>query len=112
MSCSKEKSHLSLDTFIDANQNAYSTCIFIACKSQNGTVNANLSQAKSRITLLKKITFSRIELMTPTIAVRLFNFVKGSIDVVSVDAHFWTDYSTVLVELNDKSNGQCLYLIE
>lgn len=50
--------------------------------------------------------------MTPTIAVRLFNFIKGSIDVVSVDAHFWTDYSTVLVELNDKSNGQCLSLIE
>lgn len=61
---------------------------------------------------IKKDNTSKTGLMTPAIGVRLFKFIEDAVDIESVDAHFWTDSSTVLVGLNDKSDGQCSPLIE
>ncbi|GBM23886.1 hypothetical protein AVEN_208516-1 [Araneus ventricosus] len=90
-----EMCHISLHAFVDASQTAYSACVFLRSETYNGEVNAQLFQAKSQITLLKKIIISRLELMASTIGARLFYSVKRALKIDDFESYLWTDSSTV-----------------
>lgn len=90
------ESHLSIHTFVDASQTAFSACIFIRSETPDGVVKVQLLQAKSRITPLKKITIPRLELMAATIGARLFESIKNALKINNYETFFWTDSSTVL----------------
>ncbi|GBM15259.1 hypothetical protein AVEN_144046-1 [Araneus ventricosus] len=87
--------HISLHTFVDASQTAYSKCVFLRSETYN-EVNVQLLQAKSRITPLTKITIPRLELMAATIGTSLFDSVKRALKTDDFESYFWTDSSTVL----------------
>ncbi|GBN53317.1 hypothetical protein AVEN_72059-1 [Araneus ventricosus] len=91
-----EMCHISLHTFVEASQIAYSACVFLRSETHNDKVNVQLLQVKSRITLLKKITIPRLELMAATIGARLFDSVKRTLKSDDFERYFWTDSSTVL----------------
>ncbi|UYV76800.1 hypothetical protein LAZ67_14002056 [Cordylochernes scorpioides] len=97
----------SLHVFCDASQDAYATCIYLR-SVKNKEVNVQLVTSKARIYPKKKLTISRLELMSCLIGSRLtkqvMKFISESIEITEPNIRFWTNSSTALHWIqNEKS---------
>lgn len=80
--------------FCDASAKAYACAIFVRVERTSG-VSVHLLAAKSRVAPIKTTTIPRLELLSATIACRLYLAVQSNFEQ-HVPCHFWTDSSTVL----------------
>lgn len=69
-----------LHVFADASQEAYAAVVYL--RTQRDNVSVQLLQAKSRVTPIKKVSISRLELFGCVLAVRLAASVKTSMEGV------------------------------
>ncbi|GBM15363.1 hypothetical protein AVEN_199626-1 [Araneus ventricosus] len=78
---------MSAHTFCDASQFPCAAAVFIRIECAD-VVQVNLLAAKSRVTLVKTITISRLELLAATVGARLYRSVLSALQWDNVDTHY------------------------
>ena len=67
--------------FSDGSQEAYGTCAYVRWKLENGSFDANLLSAKSRIAPVRQITIVRLELNGAVLSKRLKDTITKESDM-------------------------------
>ena len=93
--CLKESTRaileISLHTFTDASQKAYTANVYARHEYEDGTVSCRLITSKTRLAPLKAMSIPRLELMGALIGVRLTRQVCESMEIDSKSTTFWID---------------------
>ncbi|XP_035231346.1 uncharacterized protein LOC118203190 [Stegodyphus dumicola] len=86
---------LSLHTYCDASKQAYG-CVIYLRKETSENVSVYFLLAKSRVSLLRKMTIKRLELLSCCIGVRFAALALQTLKLDNVPRNYWTDSSTAL----------------
>ncbi|XP_055941929.1 uncharacterized protein LOC129971974 [Argiope bruennichi] len=90
-----EDSRFSIHVFCDASQSAYATCIFLRAESADST-SCQLIQARNRVAPLKKISITRLELLSCTIGARLAKATISELGLENIPIFYWSDSMNAL----------------
>lgn len=97
-----DDTRVSLHTFVDANESAMATTVFIRIERQN-EVQVSLVAAKSRNSPTKKTSIPRLELQAAVIGARLTHAVKKALTVPIDDVTYWSDNRSVLAWIRSRN---------
>ncbi|GFX85687.1 DUF5641 domain-containing protein [Trichonephila clavipes] len=87
---------VTIHIFCDASQSAYVACVFIRAEFENN-ISSGLVQARNRVYPIKKITISRLELLSCTIGARLSKAAKEDLEFdESIPVYYWSYSSNAL----------------
>ena len=89
-------SRIELHRFADACESGYGTVSYIRFISTGDQIHCELLFAKSKVAPLKKITVTRMELASATIAVKINKMMSKELQFPSSEIFFWTDSMTVI----------------
>ena len=87
---------MELHAFGDASEVAYATAIYIRIVPKEGKASTSVVMSNIRVSLLRKITLPRWELMAAVITGRLWIYDKDAIDCPISRIVYWTDNSSTL----------------
>ena len=93
---------LELHCFSDASEYAYGAAVYCRYVVE-GTAVVSLLMAKSRVAPLKLVSIPRLELTAALVSCKLQKFVVEELDRQPDEIHFWTDSTTVLRYLENRS---------
>ena len=99
---STEEGRLELHCFSDASEFAYGAAVYCRYVVE-GTAVVSLLMAKSRVAPLKLVSIPRLELTAALVSCKLQKFVVEELDRQPDVIHFWTDSTTVLRYLENRS---------
>ncbi|GBN59833.1 hypothetical protein AVEN_58701-1, partial [Araneus ventricosus] len=95
--------NITLHVFCDASEKAYAACIFLRSEGDDST-DCQLIQARARVTPLKSISVSRLELLACNIGARLCQSVKESLGMEEVATRYWSHSSNALYWIKKNEN--------
>ena len=85
-----------LHFFSDASQLAYGAVAYLRLVNDCGDVHCSFVMGKSRLTPLKPVTISRMELSAAVLSTRLDRMIRDEIGYPINSSVFWTDSTCVL----------------
>lgn len=91
----EDDDHIDVHGFADASLAAYGAYIYIRVTNKSGNYTSHLLCVKSKVTPLKVISLSCLELCTAIILARLFVKVEPTLDLKIQKRFFWFDSSIV-----------------
>lgn len=83
--------------FSDASQLALGAVVYLRVLNESNEVSTAIVAAKTRVTLLKRVTIPRLELTAAVILVRLVKRIVRILDLSAVPVHLWTDSTVALM---------------
>ena len=99
-----------LHCFADASQAGYVAVVYLRQVDDQGHILCAFLLGKARVSPLKSVTIPRMELTAATIAVRLFLTVKTELNSDVDSVTFWTDSTTVLRYIRNKTSRYHTYV--
>ncbi|XP_043212074.1 uncharacterized protein LOC122376326 [Amphibalanus amphitrite] len=96
--------------FADASQAGYGAVSYLRQVDDNGKIHCSFLIGKARVAPLKSVTIPRMELTAATLAVRLDLVVKEELQTVVDSTVFWTDSTTVLRYIKNKTSRFHIYV--
>ena len=90
-----EVTSVSIHTFTDASEKAYSAAVYARYDYRDESVSTQLIAAKTRLAPLKAISIPRLELMGALIGLRLTKQVCSALEMAVDDVTFWVDSMNV-----------------
>ncbi|XP_035218580.1 uncharacterized protein LOC118191833 [Stegodyphus dumicola] len=97
------KDSWTLHVFCGASQAAYATVIYLRSKEED-EVFVKFVIEKSRVSLLKKITIPRLELLACVLGARLARYTVETLCLVDVPIYYWTDATVALSWIQREEN--------
>ena len=92
----------SLHHFSDASQNGYGQASYLRLVDEKGTVHCSLVMGKSRVTLTKFLSISRLELAAAALSVKISLLLRKELTIHPIiKEYFWADSKVVLAYLNN-----------
>lgn len=88
---SKQVSSVSLHTFSDASEKAYSAAVYSRHAYADGTITTRLIASKTRLAPVKTLSIPRLELMGAVIGLRLSKQVCSALNVEESSVTYWVD---------------------
>ena len=82
--------------FSDASQNGYGQCSYLRLMDDAESIHCSLVIAKSRVTPLKPVTVSRLELTAALVASKMGGVLLKELEFDQIKETYWTDSKTVL----------------
>ena len=95
-----------LHHFSEACESEYGQSSYIRLLNESGQVHCPLLIRKSRVTPLKFVPFPKLELIAPTLSVKISKMLKNELDIHVDDEIFWTDSKVALGYIN---SGVCRF---
>ena len=89
--------------FSDASEEAFGACAYIRIRKDDGTYEAKLIAAKSRVAPLKQLSIPRLELLAALLAARLANTIQRESRIQFCDVMFFTDSAITLTWIKSQS---------
>ena len=86
---------LSIHTFSDASENAYTAVVYARHVYENGNITARLIMSKSRLAPLKASSIPRLELLDALIGLRLTRQVCSALKIPTNGVTYWVDSMNV-----------------
>lgn len=102
--CSKSAEEYHLDSFSDASEKPYGSCIYIKSINRDGSSQVALIAAKSRVAPVKQITLPRLELCGAVLLAQLAERVCNALDITFNKKYFWTDFQITLAWIKASSS--------
>ena len=96
--------------FADASQSGYGAVSYLRQVDEGGTVHCSFLIGKARVAPIKSVTIPRMELTAATLAVRLDLTVKEELKTDVDSTTFWTDSTTVLRYIRNKTSRYHTYV--
>ncbi|GFW87574.1 integrase catalytic domain-containing protein [Trichonephila clavipes] len=96
---------IELHAFSDASEKAYGSSIYLKSLSALGEVEVCLVTSKSRVSPLKQISISRLELCGAVLADKFMKKVKEALNLQITGVHFWSD-STIVISWIDRESRE------
>ena len=90
--------------FADASETGYGAVAYLRMTDEEGKTHCSFVAGKARVAPLKAITIPRLELTAATVAVRLDAQLKKELDIAVDSSTFWTDSTTVLRYINNRTS--------
>ncbi len=87
---------MELHHFSDASLEGYGQCSYIRLVNEDDKVHCSFVVGKARVTPLKQVTISRLELTVATISARMSKFLRNELSYQEIEEYFWTDSMIVL----------------
>ena len=81
--------------YCDASQQAYAAVAYAYSVDQNEEWHATFIASKTRVAPTKRVSIPRLELLSATLATRLYKFLVEELTLHHVKPHFWTDSMVV-----------------
>ncbi|PFX26710.1 hypothetical protein AWC38_SpisGene8655 [Stylophora pistillata] len=88
--------NVSLHTFVDGSRLAYAAVSYIRYRHMNGEISVALVTAKARVTPIKLVSVSHLELMAAVLGVRLAETVSEKLEIPIIQHTLWTDSMDVI----------------
>ena len=82
--------------FSDASTEGYGQCSYLRLVDATGHIHCSLVMAKSRVSSLKQITISRLELAAAVLSVRISTLLRRQLKYDNLKEIFWCDSQIVL----------------
>ena len=90
--------------FADASETGYGAVAYLRMTDIEGKTHCSFLAGKARVAPLKTVTIPRLELTAATVAVRLDAQLKMELEVTVDSTTFWTDSSTVLRYIKNRTS--------
>ncbi|KAL4008509.1 hypothetical protein ACER0C_002361 [Sarotherodon galilaeus] len=92
-----------LHHFADASEDSYGTVTYLLLKNERDQAHCAFIMGKARVAPLKPVTIPRMELTAATLASRMDVMWKKELQMELKDSVFWTDSTSVLKYINNKT---------
>lgn len=92
-----------LHHFADACEDGYGTVSYLLLHNKNGEAHCGFVMGKARVAPLKLATIPRMELTAATMASRMDTMLRKELQMELTDSIFWTDSTSVLKYINNKT---------
>lgn len=89
--------------FCDASEVGYGTVTYLRVTNPDQTITYSSVLGKSRNTLVRAPTITRLELQSVVLTVRLNRFIQTEFDLTMVKTFFWIDSTVTLLCINNES---------
>ena len=96
--------------FSDASEVGYGAVTYLRIQDQEGIIHCSFVRGKARVAPVKAATIPRLEPAAATVAVHLGAVIKRQLDIPVDSVTFWTDSTTVLRYINNKTSRFKAYL--
>ena len=93
----------SLLHFSDEDESGYRQASYLRMENENGDIHCCLIFRKSRVTPVKYVSVSRLELTASTLSVKISMMLKEQLEIHITSESFWTDSQVVLGYINNES---------
>ena len=90
--------------FSDASEVGYGAVTYLRMQNDQGEIHCSFVVGKARVAPVKTVTISRLKLAAATVAVRLGAVVKRELGIPVDSVTFWTDSTTVLRYIHNKTS--------
>ena len=90
--------------FSDASNVGYGAVTYLRMTNREGKIHCSFVIGKARVAPVKTVTVPRLELAAATVAVRLGAVVKRELEIPVDSVTFWTDSTTVLRYINNRTS--------
>ena len=94
-----------LDTFVDASQDAYGAVVYSRATYESGAVSIGFVAAKSRVAPLAATSIPRLELMAAVLGLRMARSISRVLNASLDQATFWSDSMNVLWWIRGRSRS-------
>ena len=94
---------MSLHTFVDASEHAYSAVVYARSTYEDGTVSSTIVAAKSRVAPSIATSIPRLELMGAVIGTRLTKKIATVLEIGISNAVYWSDSANVIWWIRGRS---------
>lgn len=94
---------VTLQTFVDASEEAYEAVVYTRFSYRDGSVSTNIVAAKTKVALSDDTSIPRLELMAAVIGVRLTSKISTVLKIQISRAIFWSDNMNVLWWIRGRS---------
>ena len=84
-----------LHAFGDASEKSYGACVYLRFPQPNGKFSVSFVISRGRVTSIKSVTLSRLELIGALLCARLVAYVKSALHI-EVPVCCWTDFTVTL----------------
>ena len=98
-----EIAHSQLHHFCDASLDGYGTVSYLRLIDNQNRIHCSMMMAKSRLAPLKQLTIPRLELSAATLAVKVDQAIQNEMDLKVNDTVFWTDSTSVLKYIRNRT---------
>ncbi|CAG9135942.1 unnamed protein product [Plutella xylostella] len=95
-----ESCDLAIQSYTDASERAYGSCVYIRTIRNDGTAHVCLLTSKNKVAPIKPTTIPRLELCGALLGTRLCKKVLDSLTVKIDQCYYWSDSTIVLGWLN------------
>ncbi|XP_018307568.1 uncharacterized protein [Mycetomoellerius zeteki] len=92
---SSDTLEVQLHGFSDASQHAFAAVVYIRVVSPSD-IRVTFVSAKTKVTPLRRVTISRLELSAAVLLVKLIRKVRDVLDLTRSTSHLWTDSTVAL----------------
>ena len=86
---------LSIHTFSDASENAYTAVVYARHVYEDGNITARMIMSKSRLAPLKAVSIPRLELLGALVGLRLTRQVCSALKIPTNGVTYWVDSMNV-----------------
>ena len=86
---------LSIHTFSDASENAYTAVVYARHVYEGGNITARMIMSKSRLAPLKAVSIPRLELLGALVGLRLTRQVCSALKIPTNGVTYWVDSMNV-----------------
>ena len=93
----------SLLHFSDEDESGYGQTSYLRMENENGDIHCCLIFRKSRVTPVKYVSVSRLELSAATLSVKISMMLKEQLEIYITSESFCTDNQVVLGYINNES---------
>lgn len=88
--------HVVLPGFSDASEEAYAAVVYICVTNSKGIIHSALVMSKTKVSPIKHISISRLELYGTHLLTKLLCHIKMVLDIPTTSVFAWTDSTIVL----------------
>ncbi|XP_033110096.1 uncharacterized protein LOC117111284 [Anneissia japonica] len=96
--------HSQIHHFADASEVGYGSVAYLRSINREGAVRCSFLMGKARVTRLKQVTISRLELNAAVISARLDTMLREELEVDLEPSVFWRDITAVLGYINNTTS--------
>ena len=89
--------------FSDGSCQGYAAVAYLRLKDVTNRIDCAIVMRKARLTPVREISISRLELTAAVISVKLSKIIREELDMTIDQVHYWTDSTTVLKCINNES---------
>ena len=99
-----------LHVFCDASEIAYAAVCYLRLENTRGDVQVSFVMGRARISPIRSISITRLELAAAVLGVRLRQFVQQELDWEMDQTVFWSDSMSVLQYINNRNRRFYTYV--